>query len=354
MKSIAVTGASGVVGQRLLPVLATNPLDHPPRRPRRAPAAAPRPRPRVPSRRHRALGAQAAARGHGRAHPPGDGRRPDPRRGAHGERQRRRHPPRPRRRGRRRRPQGRPRVQRRGLRRVGEQPRAADRGRRRSGPTRGSRRRSWPPRWSVCSPTGATTIPASSSRRCAARRCSASAPSGSRHGCCSAARRCGSAAPRRPSRRCTSTTSWPPSRSSSSRTTPARSTWRPTAGSTWPRCRRWSSRRSCRRCRATSPSARCALTWQLGIGDVPPGVVPYLEHPWVIANDQLRGARLGAAPRQRGGDRRRAVVARPTHVGSGPARARRRHAHRRGVYRVAAAPFSARWPARQSSHSGVK
>lgn len=37
------------------------------------------------------------------------------------------------------------------------------------------------------------------------------------------------------------------------------------------------------------------LTWQLGIGDVPPGVVPYLEHPWVIANDQLRA--LGWAPR---------------------------------------------------------
>jgi UDP-glucose 4-epimerase len=37
------------------------------------------------------------------------------------------------------------------------------------------------------------------------------------------------------------------------------------------------------------------LTWQLGIGDVPPGVLPYLEHPWVIANDQLRA--LGWAPR---------------------------------------------------------
>ncbi len=37
------------------------------------------------------------------------------------------------------------------------------------------------------------------------------------------------------------------------------------------------------------------VTWQLGIGDIPPGVVPYLEHPWVIANDALRG--LGWAPR---------------------------------------------------------
>jgi nucleoside-diphosphate-sugar epimerase len=28
--------------------------------------------------------------------------------------------------------------------------------------------------------------------------------------------------------------------------------------------------------------------WALGVGDVPPGVVPYLVHPWVIANDRLR------------------------------------------------------------------
>jgi len=30
--------------------------------------------------------------------------------------------------------------------------------------------------------------------------------------------------------------------------------------------------------------------WDLGIGDVPAGVVPYLTHPWVIANDRLRDA----------------------------------------------------------------
>jgi hypothetical protein len=35
-------------------------------------------------------------------------------------------------------------------------------------------------------------------------------------------------------------------------------------------------------------------TWALGMGDVPPGVVPYLVNPWVIANDKLRGA--GWAP----------------------------------------------------------
>jgi UDP-glucose 4-epimerase len=37
------------------------------------------------------------------------------------------------------------------------------------------------------------------------------------------------------------------------------------------------------------------VTWEIGIGDVPPGVVPYLVHPWVIANDRLRD--LGWAPR---------------------------------------------------------
>jgi hypothetical protein len=26
----------------------------------------------------------------------------------------------------------------------------------------------------------------------------------------------------------------------------------------------------------------------MGIGEIPPGVVPYLVHPWVIANDRLR------------------------------------------------------------------
>jgi nucleoside-diphosphate-sugar epimerase len=31
-------------------------------------------------------------------------------------------------------------------------------------------------------------------------------------------------------------------------------------------------------------------TWALGIGDIPPGVVPYLAHPWVIANDKLKAA----------------------------------------------------------------
>ncbi|HKA94196.1 MAG TPA: NAD-dependent epimerase/dehydratase family protein [Acidimicrobiia bacterium] len=30
--------------------------------------------------------------------------------------------------------------------------------------------------------------------------------------------------------------------------------------------------------------------WASGLGDVPPSVVPYLVHPWVVANDRLRAA----------------------------------------------------------------
>jgi UDP-glucose 4-epimerase len=35
-------------------------------------------------------------------------------------------------------------------------------------------------------------------------------------------------------------------------------------------------------------------TWDLGVGDIPAGVVPYLAHPWVIDNQRLRAA--GWAP----------------------------------------------------------
>ena len=33
-----------------------------------------------------------------------------------------------------------------------------------------------------------------------------------------------------------------------------------------------------------------ARLWATGLGDVPPNVVPYLVHPWVVANDRLRAA----------------------------------------------------------------
>jgi UDP-glucose 4-epimerase len=35
-------------------------------------------------------------------------------------------------------------------------------------------------------------------------------------------------------------------------------------------------------------------SWESGLGDIPPGVVPYLEHPWVVANDRLKA--LGWRP----------------------------------------------------------
>jgi UDP-glucose 4-epimerase len=34
--------------------------------------------------------------------------------------------------------------------------------------------------------------------------------------------------------------------------------------------------------------------WDAGLGEIPPGVVPYLVHPWVIANDRLE--QLGWCP----------------------------------------------------------
>jgi UDP-glucose 4-epimerase len=37
-----------------------------------------------------------------------------------------------------------------------------------------------------------------------------------------------------------------------------------------------------------------ARSWASGLGDVPPGVVPYLQHPWVVANDKLKA--IGWAP----------------------------------------------------------
>ena len=50
-----------------------------------------------------------------------------------------------------------------------------------------------------------------------------------------------------------------------------------------------------------------ARTWELGLGDVPPGVVPYLTHPWVIANDKLKAQ--GWAPAHDNADAIREAVA---------------------------------------------
>jgi nucleoside-diphosphate-sugar epimerase len=53
-------------------------------------------------------------------------------------------------------------------------------------------------------------------------------------------------------------------------------------------------------------------TWELGIGDVPPGVVPYLTEPWVIANDRLRA--IGWSPRRTNEDTIREAL---TTIGPG-------------------------------------
>lgn len=50
-----------------------------------------------------------------------------------------------------------------------------------------------------------------------------------------------------------------------------------------------------------------ARTWDLGVGDVPAGVVPYLTHPWVIANDKLKG--VGWTPAHGNADAIREAVA---------------------------------------------
>jgi nucleoside-diphosphate-sugar epimerase len=55
--------------------------------------------------------------------------------------------------------------------------------------------------------------------------------------------------------------------------------------------------------------------WVLGIGDVPPGVVPYLSQPWVVANDRLRA--VGWAPRHTNEQAIREAVT--TLAASGPA-----------------------------------
>ena len=128
--SVAVTGASGLVGRHLLPVLAAHPdvervLGLDVREPERPPAVG-----RVRPGRHRRHRAEAAARGHRRRRAPRRCRRPRARRRAHGAGQRRGHAPRARRRRVGRRAAGRAHLERHRLRRVGEQPGAAHRGRR--------------------------------------------------------------------------------------------------------------------------------------------------------------------------------------------------------------------------------
>ena len=41
------------------------------------------------------------------------------------------------------------------------------------------------------------------------------------------------------------------------------------------------------RARADDVTIGSFFAWTLGIGDIPSGVVPYLVHPWVVANGKL-------------------------------------------------------------------
>jgi nucleoside-diphosphate-sugar epimerase len=59
------------------------------------------------------------------------------------------------------------------------------------------------------------------------------------------------------------------------------------------------------------------LSWRAGLGDVPPGVVPYLMHPWVVSNDRLRA--LGWVPRH---TNEQAITDGIASLGPPPSRAR--------------------------------
>jgi len=93
--------------------------------------------------------------------------------------------------------------------------------------------------------------------------------------------------PLRPSSASTSTTSPGRCSPSPSTTSPASSTWPPTAGCRW-RTRGPSGARTGPACRRVWRSGRCTAPGWTGLGEVPPSVVPYLVHPWVVANDRMR------------------------------------------------------------------
>ena len=187
-------------------------------------------------------------------------------------------------------------LERDGLRRVGQQPAPAHGGRRAPAQSRllarGAGRRGGATAGRV-----AGQPPRGHGHDLALRaRGRARAPNASRPASSSGARRCGCGVPTRRCRWCTSTIS-PSALALAATQRPPRRLQR--------RCRRLARRRrgprahrAVRRRRRSRP--RCSTrwlrrTWDLGIGDVPPGVVPYLVHPWVIANDRLQAE--GWAPR---------------------------------------------------------
>ena len=157
------------------------------------------------------------------------------------------------------------------------------------------------------------------------------------------------------------------SRSSTSTTRPRRSRWPSpaisTASTTSPPtvgCRT-------RPCGVSSAAVRPALPddlarrvlqalWSSGLGDAPPAVLPYLVHPWVVANDRLRAhgwtpahsnesAIVASLPLATAPAARRrvavtaAVVAGTTGAGIGVARFARRLKVRRARREVRVAPL---------------
>lgn len=100
--------------------------------------------------------------------------------------------------------------------------------------------------------------------------------------------------------------------------------------------------------------------WSSGLGEAPPSVLPYLVHPWVVANDRLRAAgweprhtneeaillgSSGAADHHGALPWVAAVAAVLLGAGGATWWATRRHRRR---------SFQGRWRARQVSQSGVK
>ena len=337
VSSIAVTGASGLVGQRLLPVLADHPDVDAGRRARRARARTAAPA-TLEFHRVDIAGTELKPLLEGidvdRA--PRRRRRPDPRRGADGAGQRRGHAARARRRGGGGRDADRAHLERDRVRRVAEQPGAAHRGR-------------------AAAPEPALLAGGAGRRgRAAARRVArrpprrdrhhaalgagrrARAPNGSRRASCSAGRRCGSGARRCRCRSSTSTTSRPRSRSRPPRDLPgvynvAADGWLDAddARALLPRVERARvPGRGARARAARAPGRSASATCR-------PGVVPYLVHPWVIANDKLQGRGLGAprTPTRRRSARRVATLP-PRRVPATDAAGRRRRCRRCAADRV--------------------
>ena len=233
------------------------------------------------------------------------------------------------------------------VRRVAEQPGAAHRGRAAAPEpallARGAGRRGGAPARRVAdrAPRRDGHHPALGAGRGPGRRAPA------RPASCSGARRCASGARRCRCRSCTSTT-WPSALALAA-------TQRPPGRVQRRRRRLARRRRRPRRCCRAAPSRRSpqealerALhrTWELGVGDVPPGVVPYLVHPWVIANDKLRAA--GWSARHSNADAiREALAALPPRRTS-----RTRSSSSRSVARRSS-PACAFAAARRAQHPGV-